>query len=308
MLHKKLSSIKTAGRNLLTLPNALSKLEKILTEQKILSAKSLINSYDYSKDLPLSKYEFTVFSQWGDDGIIQYLINRLDIKSKYFIEFGVENYTEANTRFLLINNNWSGLIMDGSKANMDEVKNSEIYWKYDLKVIDVFITRDNINNLIIKNGCPEDLGILSIDIDGNDYWIWENINTINPVIVIAEYNSVFGIEKPWSVPYKADFLRNDAHFSNLYFGCSLLSLCDLSEKKGYYFLGCNAAGNNSYFVRKDKIGSLKALSPEEGYVRSVFKESRNKEGYLSYLSGDNRLAILKGMPIFNTRTFQIETI
>ena len=308
MLRTKLTSLKNAGRNLLTLPNDLSKLEKLITGQKILSAKSLINSYDYSQNLPLSAYEFTVFSQWGDDGIIQYLINRLDIKSKYFVEFGVENYTEANTRFLLINNNWGGLIMDGSKANIDEVKNSEIYWKYDLKALDVFITTDNINKLIVENETPEDLGILSIDIDGNDYWIWENIDTINPIIVIAEYNSVFGIDKPWSVPYQADFVRTEAHFSNLYFGCSLLSLCDLANKKGYYFVGCNAAGNNSYFIRKDKIGPLKALSAEEGYVCSVFKESRNKEGYLSYLSGDKRLEILKGMPIFNTRTHRLETI
>src|SRR4051812_29874275 len=67
--------------------------------------------------------EFKVFSQWGDDGIIQYLINKIDIPYKTFVEFGVENYTEANTRFLLMNNNWSGLVMDGSEANMNYVKN-----------------------------------------------------------------------------------------------------------------------------------------------------------------------------------------
>jgi hypothetical protein len=313
MLQKKnqfslLNKIKTVGKNLLSIPNNFSKLEKILGDQKILSAKSLINSFNYSSDRPLANYEFTVFSQWGDDGIIQYLINRVDIPVKSFIEFGVENYAEANTRFLLINNNWHGLIMDGSKSNMDEIKNSELYWKFDLKTRDIFITCENINELILENGFSGDCGILSIDIDGNDYWIWEAIVAIDPVIVIVEYNSIFGIDRPFTIPYKADFYRTEAHYSNLYYGSSLLSLCDLAEKKGYYFVGCNSAGNNSYFVRKDKIGSIKPLSPQEGFVYSVFKESRNEQGYLSYLNGAARLALLKGMPVFNTRTLQTEVI
>src|SRR5579859_5594583 len=95
-----------------TLPGRLSRLENAITEQKILSAKALIYTLDYSLDLPITNYEFKVFSQWGDDGIIQYLVNRLDIPNQTFIEFGTENYTESNTRFLLINNNWSGLVMD----------------------------------------------------------------------------------------------------------------------------------------------------------------------------------------------------
>ncbi|MCO5947668.1 hypothetical protein [Mucilaginibacter flavidus] len=308
MPYSLLNKIKAAGKNLLMLPNFVVKLENNLAVQKILAAKSLINSFDYSGDLPLSNYEFSVFSQWGDDGIIQYLINTIDIQEKYFIEFGVENYTEANTRFLLINNNWGGLVMDGSKPNMDELRNSELYWKFDLKVKDVFITRENINGLIQEQGLARDIGILSIDIDGNDYWVWEAITAIEPVIVIVEYNSVLGIEHPWTVPYQPDFYRTAAHFSNLYYGASLLSLCDLAEKKGYYFTGCNSAGNNAYFVRKDKIGPIKPLSPLEGYVCSVFKESRNEQGYLSYLAGAERLQLLKGMSIYNTRTTQTETI
>ena len=240
--------------------------------------------------------------------IIQYLINRAEITDRTFIEFGVENYSEANTLFLLLNNNWSGLILDGSKSYLDEAKTSPIYWKYDLKLKDAFITRENINNLILESGFSRDVGILSIDIDGNDYWIWEAISVVNPVIVIIEYNSVFGRDKTWTIPYKADFSRTEEHFSNLYFGSSLQSLCDLAEQKDYFFVGCSSSGNNSYFVRKDKIGHVKPVTPQDGYVLSLFRESRNEQGYLSYISGNARIDILKGMPIFNTRTNQLETI
>ncbi|CAN5269469.1 hypothetical protein BH09BAC6_BH09BAC6_01500 [soil metagenome] len=303
-----IKKIKDAFRILLTVPNQLLRLEKMLTEQKILAAKAIIASQDYSLDLPIANYEFKVFSQWGDDGIIQYLINRIDIPDKTFIEFGVENYTEANTLFLLANNNWRGFIMDGSKSNIQQVRNSELSWKYDLQTKDVFITTGNINALITESGFGKDVGILSIDIDGNDYWVWDAITVVSPIIVIVEFNSVFGPHQPWTIPYKPDFTRNEAHFSNLYFGCSLLSLCDLAEKKGYSFIGCNNAGNNAYFVRKDKIGAIKPLKAEDGYVNSAFKESRNREGYLTYVSSNARLDLLKGMPIFNTRSLQTEAI
>ena len=128
----------------------------------------------------LSDVEFKVFSQWGDDGIIQYLIQHTEIPFKTFIEFGVENFTEANTRFLLMNDNWSGLIMDGAESNMNFVKNDSIYWKYDLQCKNVFITAENINELVASAGFDKEIGIFHIDIDGNDYWIWDAIDVIQP--------------------------------------------------------------------------------------------------------------------------------
>jgi len=95
--------------------------------------------------------EFKVFSQWGDDGIIQFLIEYLKIETKTFIEFGVEDYKESNTRFLLINNNWRGLIMDASIPNMESVQKEDIYWKHNLIAVPVFVTKENINMLLQIN-------------------------------------------------------------------------------------------------------------------------------------------------------------
>jgi len=272
----------------------------------ILSRLNLANTEHILNNIQLA--EFKVFSQWNDDGIIQFLVNYLDLEDKTFIEFGVQNYTESNTRFLLMNNNWTGLIMDGTESNIRDVQEQDIYWKYNLTAINAFITRENINDLIRQNGFNGELGLLHIDIDGNDYWVWKEISVISPVIVIIEYNSVFGKDNPWTVPYQADFYRTDAHHSNLYFGSSLRSLCDLSKEKGYTFIGSNSHGNNAYFIRNDKIKALKAIGADEGYVLSQFRESRNKEGNLDFINGENRLKAISGMDVFNTQTNQIEKI
>ncbi len=250
----------------------------------------------------IQEVEFKVFSQWGDDGIIQYLIHNVPITNKVFVEFGVENYTEANTRFLLMNNNWKGLIMDGSKEHMSSVQKDNLYWQYDLTAMPHFITRENINQLLTEYGIVGNIGLLHIDIDGNDYYVWDTIDVIQPDIVIVEYNAVFGHKAPISVPYQADFYRTKAHFSNLYWGTSLNALCYLAEKKGYVFVGTNNNGNNAYFVIKEKVANLPQPSIEEGFTMSNFRESRDEQGQLTYLSGDRRIKAILDMNVFNVET------
>ncbi len=285
----------------------VKRTQDILIETKLLTAKTLINSFNYNLNIDIQHYEFKIFSQWGDDGIIQYLIHKLDFEHRTFVEFGVENYLEANSKFLLINNNWSGYVLDGSTSNVEQIKNSSLYWKYKLQAKDAFITAENINQLLLESSFGENIGILSIDIDGNDYWIWKTIK-IKPIVVIVEYNSVFGAQNPWTIPYQAGFIRNKAHFSNLYYGTSLLSLYNLAQEKGYAFIGCNSAGNNAYFVRKDKLNGLIPKSCEEGFVDAHFRESRNRAQQLTYLSDGARLDAIKGMPVYNTQNHQEEQI
>ena len=256
----------------------------------------------------MSDNEFSVFSQFGDDGIIQYLIKKLNPADKFFIEFGVENYLESNTRFLMQNNNWSGLVMDGSAEHIRSIKGFPFFWRHDLSAINAFITTENINELISSYRYHSKVSLLHIDIDGNDYWVWKAIDVITPDIVIVEYNSVFGIDRSVTVPYDPAFERFKYHYSGLYVGTSLTALCDLAEEKGYSFIGSNNAGNNAYFIKKEKLGTLKALSAADGYVVSKFRESRDKKGNLTFLSGDDRLKEIQGLPVYNTRTQKIESL
>jgi hypothetical protein len=257
----------------------------------------------------LAQVEFRVFSEWGDDGIIQWLTHHLSIPNKTFIEFGVKDYREANTRFLMMNDNWSGFVMDGSEKNVSKIRNSEYYCRYELNATSVFIDCDNINGLIASQSFDPGVGLLHIDLDGNDYWIWEKIDVVAPVIVIVEYNSIFGMDRAITIPYDKGFQRTQAHHSNLYFGASLKALHHLAGQKGYAFIGCNSAGNNAYFVQNEALNdTVRAVPLEEGYVVSKFRESRNAQSRRTHVSGAERLNLIKGMPVYNVITKELEVL
>lgn len=254
----------------------------------------------------LAQVEFAITSQFGDDGIIQWLTHVLEIPNHTFIEFGVEDYRIANTRFLLINDNWSGLVMDGSPKNIDAIRGDELSFTYDLKAACVWATAENINQSIESQGFAGEIGLLHIDIDGNDYWVWRALEVVQPAIVIMEYNSVLGPDRSITVPYDPKFTRGEAHFSLLYFGASITALCDLAGEKGYEFIGSNSAGNNAYFVSKRLDHGLRVLTPEEGYVVSKFAEYRDEQG--ERVRGDRRIEVIRGLPVFNTRSGEIEPL
>ena len=293
-------TLRQLARELMGLSGRLAATDRRLDQLKELTAKLLISQikahgvYDDIHDA-----EFKVYSQFGDDGIIQYLINNVEVGSRSFAEFGVEDYTEANTRFLLANDNWRGLVIDGSEENVRHIRSDSIYWKHDLTAVCRFLDAGNINEVIAESGFSGPLGLLSIDIDGNDYWVWEALTVVDPAIVVVEYNSVFGPERAVTIPYDPAFRRAAAHHSNLYMGCSLKALCLLAERKSYAFVGSNSSGNNAYFVREDKFGHIRRHSAESGYVESRFRESRDAEGRLTYVSGKERLAVIGEMPVYD---------
>ena len=251
---------------------------------------------------PLENAEFQIFSQRGEDGILQYIISRVDIPHKIFVEFGVEDYTESNTRFLLMNNYWSGLVLDGDERNIRSIQSDFIYWKYDITAYHSFITRENINGLISKYTDCADIGLLSVDIDGNDYWVWEAITVIQPRIVVCEYNSAFGASQKLSVPYSGDFYRTKAHYSNLYFGAGLGAFCDLAEKKGYDFIGAAGAGVNAFFVRKDLSGPFRKCDPVKDFRQSANRDSKDRKGRNSFLRHSERLPVIRDLPLVDVVT------
>lgn len=275
----------------------------------ILNAKILINENNKLKTInKLEDVEFKVFSQNGEDGIIQYLISNLEIPNKVFIEFGVETYIESNTRFLLINNEWSGLILESDTDFTNFIKNDYVFQKYDLEIERVFITKKNINTIIKNYTKLKDIGLLSIDIDGNDYWIWEAITEIQPRIVVCEYNATFGNTKKITIPYKADFNKSTAHFSDLYFGCSLNALCDLAFKKDYDFIGTCSSGTNAFFIRKDINTIFKPLNSIEGYNKLSAKSSKDRKGNLTFLKSNDRLNVIKNEKVFDLESNTILSI
>lgn len=286
-----LSSLKNAVGRLRSIEERTKKIQEALGR---IEARQLRDT----RTADIHGAEFRVFSQWGEDGILQHLLHYVPISQKVFVEFGVENYTECNTRFLLMNGNWAGLVIDGSAKNIDHIRHDEIYWRYNLKAVCAFITRENINDLIRQNGIAGEIGLLSIDIDGNDYWVWEAIDVVDPIVVVIEYNSRFGSERAVTVPYDPAFARTTAHHSNIYYGASLAALCLLANRKGYSFVGCNTAGVNAFFVRQDlRPSALPELTAAEGFVPLKFRESRTAQGELAFLTTEEEADILKQLPL-----------
>jgi hypothetical protein len=176
--------------------------------------------------------------------------------------------------------------MDGSAKNINQLQAEDIYWRHDLTAVSAWITPDNINTLLQQNGFTGEVGLLHIDIDGPDYWVWKAIDCISPVITIVEYDHLAEPNLPYVQP-----LGEKATI-----GSSLLSLCDLAEEKGYTFIGCESHGVNAYFIRKDKLKALRALTAAEGYVRASVQGHAVKAN------------ALKGTTAFNTRIQRKEMI
>lgn len=279
-------------------------LDKILINQGRLLSKD----YNLQTFNTLQDSEFQVFSQWGEDGIIQYLTRNIEISHKTFIEFGVETFTEANCRFLMQKDFWQGMVIDGSAKNIAKIQQSYYHWRHQLTAIEAFISRDNISGLIAQAPFDE-IGILSVDIDGVDYFVLEALEHLRPSIIIVEYNGIFGSEAKVSVPYSPDFQRHKAHHSNLYYGASINAFDHLLSKRGYALVGGNSAGNNAFFVRNDRLNEkVRAVSVAEAYRAASFSEARNANGDLTFVRGKARRDVIGHLPLVEVATGQQLTV
>ena len=277
--------------------------EIILQAQILARANRQLSSIQDFADI-----EFSAFSQWGEDGIIDWLISKIPAMPKSFIEFGVENYRESNTRLLLQLRNWRGLVIDGSSNNIQCIQEQEVSWRHQLDSFSEFITSENINYLISRSRMAGDIGLLSIDIDGNDYWVWRAITQVNPVVVVVEYNAVLGDLFPISIPYEPSFNRTLAHYSNLYFGASLPALIHLGINKGYTFVGSNTAGCNAFFVRSDVAKHILPSMKTVTAYPSLFRESRAVNGRLTFRSGIERSELIADCALVNVVTGEDVTL
>ena len=282
-----------------------------IDEGLILSAKTLMASSGWRAPVQssLSEKEFKVYSQFGDDGIIQYLIRAIPVAETSFIEFGVGDYFESNTHFLLVNDNWAGLVLDGSEEKVTVIRTSPIYWRHALTAETAFITRDNVMNCLTR--APFDrVGLLHIDLDGNDYWILERIDfeRLPTDILVLEYNAVFGAEREITIPYDERFDRCAAHHSCLYWGASLPALASLAATRGFFFAGTNSAGNNAYFVSQRHRGRVPELTIREGFTDSRYRESRGPDFSMTYLSGESRISAIRELPVWNVHDKTIEPL
>lgn len=196
--------------------------------------------------LILNNYEAKTFSQNGEDGILEEIFKRVGLTNKFFIEFGIEDGSENNCRHLLVNKGWSGLWIEGSPDHVKKASNT--FKDYPVEIQNEFITKENIVSLIKKSESPLEPDFLTVDIDGNDYYVWEEIlKSYKPRVCSIEYNASFTPSLDFSMTYNPENIFK----SNRDYGASLKSLTQLGQKYGYDLVGCDSRGVNTFFVRAD---------------------------------------------------------
>ena len=250
----------------------------------------LADNVDYKTALKAKEYK--VYSQNGDDGLIAFVFSQIGTTNKTFIEFGIGNGSECNMANFIQNFGWNGLLIDGNEEGVLAAKSlySNEIKKGTVKIDLQFLTVENINQVFHDNDCTGEIDLLSIDIDGNDYWIWESISVVNPRVVVVEYNASFGDSRSVTVPYEPDFYRFNKHKSGWYHGVSLKALERLAKVKGYDLVGCNSDGVNAFFVRTDISKKfLQKVTSEEAFYSA---RKRNKVSTL-----DNQFKLVSHLPL-----------
>lgn len=238
----------------------------------------------------LARYEYSWLSQNGEDGVIRFLFDQIGFESRWFVEFGF-GAVQCNSLRLMKHEGFSGLLMDGSSENVD-------FFNYaanklginGVKAIQAFITLENLQDLVRGNDVPQDIDFLSLDVDGNDYWFWEELSCISPRVVCIEYNAGLGPDLSLTVPYDPTFERYSKHPSGFFHGASLTALESLGKRKGYYLIGCDSTGTNAFFLRNDiAVPDVPAVT-----AREAFRPHANWLG--RGISEAEQLVIMQSMP------------
>ena len=241
----------------------------------------------------LSDLDYQIFSQNGEDGILDYLLYQLEIQKPKFLEIGVGDYSECNTRFIFERCSSKGTIIDSLNNLEEKVKKNVLLWKGELNIINKNINSENILKILNEYDTLKQLDLFSLDIDGIDYWILEKMPQNFSKIAILEYNPLFGAELEITVPNIDNFNRTQYHYSNLCFGMSIKAAIEIMEKKNFYFVGTNLFKNNAFFVSKSypKNEFFQNLIIEDPTysANATFRESRDIKGNLNYLSGKKKI-------------------
>ncbi len=231
----------------------LTSRKEILQINKNLSKiviSQILNSPKYQNKKNLLKYGYKVFSQQDEDGIIDEIFQRIGCNKKKFVEMGLETGIECNTTNLLFQD-WSGLWIESNEESVKKIKkNFSNYIEKNLKVHCERIDSKNVNDVLsIYHSKNEEIDLLSIDIGVHTFHVLEQIKSINPRVIVTEYNAKYGPLIDWTVEY-----NENAEWDNSdYFGASLHSFEKMLKKRDYFLVGCNVTGVNAFFVRKDLL-------------------------------------------------------
>ena len=250
-----------------------------VTQVALMNTYRLMRSTMRLSELPpLQDVGFKVYSQFEEDGMLLYIFSLIGTVNKRVVEVCAGNGRECMAANLICNHGWEGLLFDGDPGNVDEGRSFYAEhpntFMYPPRFVNAWITRESINNLIEDNDFSGEVDLLSLDMDGNDYWVLEALSIISPRVIICEIQDAVPPHLALSQPYKEDFVRGEKH-SPHFCSASLLAMQKLCAKKHYRLIGMHRYGFNAFFMRND-VGSevFPKVSVESALDNSYARRSR----------------------------------
>ena len=263
-----------------------SQVEEIIGQTTSVSSKTgqqiLLNQYrglaERGDVLPsFSDVNFRCYSQFEEDGILLYIFGLIGAKDKVAVEICAGDGVQCNTANLIINHGWQGFLFDGDERFVEQGK--RFYAKHPDTFLNppqfnqCWVTRENVNQIVSEAGISGDVDLLSLDIDGMDYWIWEQLDIIKPRVVVCETQNIIPPELSLTVPYDPEFIRVTPD----YFGASLAAMTKLGNKKGYRLVGTHRYGFNAFYVRNDVGEKLLPEVSVESCVQDPYSKKARAE-------------------------------
>jgi hypothetical protein len=239
-------------------PDAATQIGLTLSYRAVLEAQRPLPRFD--------EVGFRCHSQTDEDGILLFLFAVLGVTNKRCVEICAGDGVECNTANLILNHGWNGLLVDGDERNVERglrfYGRSRRTYVYPPEFLQAWVTRDSVNDLLRSRDFAGAIDLLSLDMDGIDYWIWEALDAVTPRVVVLEYQDILGPDRCWTVPYADDFRASDYPMTGGqpdFAGASLAAYVKLGRRKGYRLVGTNQYGYNAFFVRN---GLRDELLPE----------------------------------------------
>lgn len=248
--------------------------------------------------------EVRVFSQNGEDGILDFIFEQLQLIKPNILEIGVGDFTECNSKFANFFRSAGVYLLDSDKGL------SQIYERYRSRRINsrfffeqTWIDTANAKEIFSRAKSKlATIDVLSIDIDGNDFWVLREIPLDGVQVIIVEYNPSLSDSKPITVVYDPSFDRTKKHYSWKYYGATLEAFQDLLEGRGFSFIGATSQGTNAFFVKSDFVNLFrKVIKNTSEYKNLDSREARNQEGALSFIDIRSEREILKDLPFVDVQ-------
>jgi len=208
----------------------------------------------------LRNFERRIFSQNGEDGIVEEIFRRIGTTNRSFVEFGVESGVQCNCARLAVEEGWQGLFLEADPEFFSQLQ--ERYAdRPAVRCARALVSSANIEGLLAECQVPSELDLLSIDIDGNDYWVWKAICNWRPRVVVIEYNASHDPSVQWVMAEDPSHQWD----GTTYYGASLAALAALGREKAYTLVGTNSTGVNAFFVRNELVTPEQFLDPSVHY-------------------------------------------